>query len=41
MDTKTSGQKELRQLQNKFDYNANGDKDERQISHMLDDFDNW
>ena len=35
------GQKELRQLQNKFDYNAYGDKDEREISHMLDAFDNW
>jgi hypothetical protein len=35
------GQKELRQLQDKFDYNAYGDKDEREISHMLDAFNNW
>jgi len=35
------GQKELSQMQDKFDYNAYGDKDERQISKMLDAFDNW
>jgi len=35
------GQKELSQMKDKFDYNAYGDKDEREISHMLDAFDNW
>jgi len=35
------GQKELSQMKDKFDYNAYGDKDERDISHMLDAFDNW
>ena len=35
------GQKELSQMQDKFDYNAYGDKDEREISHMLDAFNNW
>jgi hypothetical protein len=35
------GQKELSQMKDKFDYNAYGDKDEREISNMLDAFDNW
>jgi len=35
------GQKELSQMKDKFDYNPYGSPDERQISKMLDGFDNW
>ena len=35
------GQKELDQMKSKFDYNPYGSSDERQISKMLDGFDNW
>jgi hypothetical protein len=35
------GQKELSQMKDKFDYNPYGSSDERQISKMLDGFDNW
>ena len=35
------GQKELSQMKDKFDYNPYGSSDERQISKMLDAFDNW
>ena len=35
------GQKELSQMKDKFDYNPYGTSDERQISKMLDGFDNW
>ena len=35
------GQKELDKMKSKFDYNPYGSPDERQISKMLDGFDNW
>ena len=35
------GQKELSQMKDKFDYNPYGSSDERQISKMLDGFDDW
>ena len=35
------GQKELSQMKDKFDYNPYGSSDEKQISKMLDGFDNW
>jgi len=35
------GQKELDKMKSKFDYNPYGSSDERQISKMLDGFDNW
>jgi len=35
------GQKELSQMKDKFDYNPYGSPDERQISKMLDGFDDW
>lgn len=35
------GQKELSQMKDKFDYNPYGSPDERNISKMLDGFDNW
>ena len=35
------GQKELSQMKDKFDYNPYGTSDERNISKMLDGFDNW
>jgi len=35
------GQKELSKMKDKFDYNPYGSSDERQISKMLDGFDNW
>jgi len=35
------GQKELSQMRDKFNYNPYGSSDERQISKMLDGFDDW
>jgi len=35
------GQKELSQMKDKFDYNPYGSPDERQISKMLDGFNDW